>query len=173
MTLNKNQSRLEIVEKLKRISFFKSFSENEEIIGKIVEICSFKSFKKGKEIIKEGDLGDELYILLNGEIEILKKTLQNEKYVVATLSSKDENSYVGELGLIDNDRRSATVIAKNNCDCLVISRDGFILFGDENPSAGLEITRAIATQLSVRLRKTNTDIITLFSALVEEIAEEE
>ncbi len=172
MFFKKNiDNNIEIIEKLSNISFFKVFADDSEMMKKIVGICSFKSFKKGKAIIEEGSLGDELFILLNGEIEILKKTLQSEKYVVATLSSTDVTSYVGELALIDNDRRSATVIAKTNCDCLVITRKDFILFGDENPNAGLHVTRAISSQLSSRLRKTNTDIITLFSALVEEIAE--
>lgn len=52
---------------------------------------------------------------------------------------------------------------------MVLKRNRFIQFGDENPEIGLNITRAIAQELSLKLRKTGTDVITLFSALVEEI----
>ena len=132
-----------------------------------------KRFKKGATIIKEGDYGDELFIFLTGKIEIAKQTLQNEPYTIITLNADRGGIYVGEFALIDNDKRSATVIAETDCECLVIKRDKFIRFGNKNPEVGLNVTRAIARQLSVMLRKTNTDVITLFSALVEEIASSE
>lgn len=81
--------------------------------------------------------------------------------------------YVGELALIDNDMRSASVVAKSECQCLVINRKDFIRFGDKNPEIGLSVTRAIATQISSRLRKSTSDVITLFSALVDEISGEQ
>ncbi len=159
-----------ILNKLKEVPFFSMFSADREILKKISTMCTRTIFKKGKYIIKEGDNGDELYIVLKGFIEIIKKTLQNEQYIVATLSSDEGGINVGEIALIDNDRRSASVLAKTDCECLLITRDDFIKFGDENPTAGLAITRAIARQLSINLRKSNTDVITLFSALVEEIS---
>ena len=159
-----------ILNKLKEVPFFSMFSSDVEILKKIASMCGRTTFTKGKYIIKEGDLGDELFIVLKGDIEIIKKTLQNEQYVVTTLNSDQGGINVGEIALIDNDRRSASVLAKTDCECLVITRDDFIMFGDENPTAGLAITRAIARQLSINLRKSNTDVITLFSALVEEIS---
>jgi len=160
----------EVLDKISEISFFSMYSHDDEVIKSIAHMCSHKSFKKGKTIIREGDFGDDLYIILNGEIDILKNTLQDEKYTVTTLDSSKGGVYVGELALIDNDRRSASVVAKTECDCLVLDRDDFIRFGNENPEIGLNITRSIAGQLSSKLRKTNTDVITLFSALVEEIS---
>jgi CRP/FNR family cyclic AMP-dependent transcriptional regulator len=161
------------IEKLKEVSFFSMFENDEETIGKIAGLCSRKFFRRGKYIIREGEYGDELYIVLNGEIEIQKHTLQHEQYTVTTLNADQSSINVGEIALIDNDRRSASVLAKTDCECLVISRDDFIKFGDENPRAGLAITRAVASQLSAYLRKSNTDVITLFSALVEEISANE
>ena len=161
---------VEIEKKIVEIPFFKKYAHNEAIIKNIVKLCEFRNFKKGSTIINEGEQGDELYIILEGEIDIIKRTMQNEKYVVTTLNANKGGVYVGELALIDNDKRSATVEAKTNCECLVLNRDNFIKFGDEYPEIGLNITRAIATQLSQKLRKTGTDVITLFSALVEEIS---
>ncbi len=162
-----------ILNKLREVSFFRMFSDNDEIIGKIAEICNKKFFKKGTVLIREGDYGDELFIILKGEIEIIKKTLQNDEYTVTTLNADMGGISVGELALIDNDQRSATVYAVTDCECLVINRDNFIKFGDENPEIGLKITREIAGQLSSKLRKANSDVITLFSALVEEFSTDE
>lgn len=160
----------DIEKKIKEIPFFKKYSTNDKIIKNIVKLCSFRTFKKGSAIINEGEQGDELFIILQGEIDIIKKTMQNEKYVVTTLDARNGGVYVGELALIDNDKRSATVEAKTDCECLVLNRENFEKFGDMYPEIGLNITRAIAVQLSQKLRKTGSDVITLFSALVEEIS---
>ena len=159
----------DINRRIREVSFFKMFADNKEIIGKIAEMTTRKTVNMGKMLIEEGDYGDELYIILEGEIDIIKKTLQNEKYTVTTLHTDMGGIYVGELALIDNDRRSASVIAKTDCEFLVINRKDYLKFGDDNPKIGLQITREIASQLSAKLRKTNSDVITLFSALVEEI----
>jgi CRP/FNR family cyclic AMP-dependent transcriptional regulator len=159
-----------ILEKLKQVSFFSMFENDIETINRIASVCSRRMYPKGKYIIREGDSGDELFIILNGEIDIVKNTLQNEQYTVTTMNADMGSVNVGEIALIDNDRRSASVVANTDCECLVITRDDFIKFGDENPTAGLAITRSIASQLCANLRKSNSDIITLFSALVEEIS---
>jgi CRP/FNR family transcriptional regulator, cyclic AMP receptor protein len=159
----------QILTKLKEVQFFKMYAGNKSVIEKIAALCTRKKFRKGTSIIKEGEYGDELFILLSGEIEIVKVTLQGEHYTLSTLNSKMGGVFVGEFALIDNDRRSATVIAKTECECLVIKRNKFIDFGDKNPEIGLNVTRALAKQLSLMQRKTNSDVITLFSALVEEI----
>jgi CRP/FNR family transcriptional regulator, cyclic AMP receptor protein len=159
----------EVISKLKEVQFFKMYAGNEAVIKKIAALCTRKKFREGASIIKEGEYADELFIFLKGKIEIVKVTLQGEHYTLSTLDSGTGGVYVGEFALIDNDRRSATVIAKTECECLVIKQDKFIDFGDRNPEIGLNVTRAIARQLSLMQRKTNADVITLFSALVEEI----
>lgn len=158
------------LDKLKEVSFFSMFDKDIDMMQRIAGMCARRFYRKGKQLIREGDFGDELFIVIRGQIDIIKKTLQNEKYTVTTMNAELGAVYVGEIALIDNDRRSASVFAKTDCECLIINRDDFIKFGDGNPKAGLAITRVIASQLCANLRKSNTDIITLFSALVEEIS---
>lgn len=158
-----------ISEKLKSVSFFLKIADDKNVVEKIASMCRPASFKKGKRIISEGNFGQELFIVMEGEVDIIKNTLQNEEYTVATISADNGSIAVGEQGLIDNDRRSASVVARTDCSCVVIYREDFIKFGDENPKAGLLITREIAKKISSNLRKANSDVITLFSALVHEI----
>ena len=165
---------INVLSKIKKVEFFKEFAENEEIIKKIAGMCSRKRYKKGAYIIKEGDTGEHLFIITKGTIDIGKKTIQNEEYTVISLNADSRGGItVGELALIDNDRRSASVIAATDCECLILTRKKFLKFGDDYPEIGLGITRAISAQLARSLRKANADVITLFSALVEEIAEME
>jgi len=160
----------QIAEKIKQVTFFKDYAHNTEVIRHIVELCEIRSFRKGSTIIREGEQGDELFIILTGSIDIIKKTMQNEEYVVTSLDSASGGVYVGEIALIDHDRRSATVEAQTDCECIVLKRDKFLQFGDRYPEIGLNITRLIARQLSQKLRKSSGDVVTLFSALVEEIS---
>ena len=170
MARKKTFSISEVAEKIKEVYFFKQYENDSDVINDIATLCEIRFFKKGSTIIREGEQGDELFIILKGEIDILKTTLQNEKYVVTSLNSKAGGVYVGEIALIDHDRRSASVEAKTDCECIVLNRESFLKFGNEYPVIGLNITRAIAQQLSQKLRKSSTDVITLFSALVEEIS---
>ena len=163
-------ARAVILGKLKEISFFSMFGNDEKVMNKIAGMCNRRFYRKGKYIIREGEYGDERFLILKASIEVLNHNLQNEQYMATTLDADEGGINVGEVALIDNDRRSASVLAKTDCECLIISRSDFIKFGDENPKAGLVITRAIAEQLTAYLRKSNSDVITLFSALVEEIS---
>lgn len=170
--MNNSINEIDILSKIRKVEFFKEFKDNDEVIEKIAGLCSQHHYVKGNYIIKEGDFGDELFIVIGGTIEIAKKTMQDEEYTVIALDANNRGGItVGEIALIDNDRRSASVIACTDCDCLTVNRQDFLKFGDDNPRVGLGITRAIASQLARSLRKSNTDVITLFSALVEEIAE--
>ena len=66
-------------------------------------------------------MGDELFILLEGAVDILKKTMAGDDYVVTSLKA-EYNIFIGELALIDDDKRSASVVATENSEVLVIGR---------------------------------------------------
>jgi CRP-like cAMP-binding protein len=138
---------------------------------KIAKICKPKAFPKDTYIIKAGDKGNELYIILKGTVNVVNKTLQNEEYVVNSLKGEWGGLVVGEVGLLKADR-TASVITETPCEALVITSDDFYQLGDENNELGLKITRRIALKLAENLNKANKDVITLFSALVDEISDE-
>jgi CRP-like cAMP-binding protein len=156
------------LEKLKNIALFESIKDDEEKLKKIIGICSVRKFKAGDFMISEGETGDELFILLEGSVDILKKTMAGDDYVVASLKA-EHNIFIGELALIDNDKRSATVVATEDSVALVIGKKEFLELGDADPLVGLPVTRVIAKILAGRLRKTNEDMMTLFDALVTEV----
>ena len=135
------------------MDIFSELSKDDEAIQLIKNICTTRRIQKGKMIIEEDSIGDELFIIVSGEIDILKKTLQDEKYTVTTLKADMGGIYVGELALIDNDKRSATVLANTDCHCIVINRKDFINLGNRYPEIGLKVTRAIARQISRRPEK--------------------
>jgi CRP/FNR family transcriptional regulator, cyclic AMP receptor protein len=160
----------EIVEKLKQIPLFEEIKDNSEYINSLTEICRIREYKAGDVIIKEGDLGSEMYIVYEGGVEIKKRTRAGDDYTVVKLKA-EYNVFFGELALIDDDKRSATVAASEDSKFLVITKDSFLKLGNDQPEIGLPITRAIAKILAGRLRKTTSDMLTIFDALVNELGD--
>jgi CRP/FNR family cyclic AMP-dependent transcriptional regulator len=153
---------------LENIVLFQDFKKDKKVLRKIESLFVERKARRGDRIIKEGEVGDELYIIKKGQVRVEKNTLQNEPYTVVTLTA-DQHVFFGEIGLLLNDTRSATVVAEVDCVFLVTNRSKFTEFGENEPFVALMITRQIAQILAKRLHKTNQDVVTLFSALVSEI----
>ena len=67
-----------------------------------------------------------------------KSTLFKELYTVTKLSAEN-HAFFGELALVDNDKRSATVVAHTDCELLVMKKAMFLKMGDQNPTLGLSV----------------------------------
>lgn len=99
-----------------------------------------RSFKGGETIVKEGDMGIGFYLVLEGRAEVRKGTK-----VLATLS---KGEFFGEMSLIDEERRSADVIAAEPTRCFVITPWVFKPLVKKNP----EVAMAMLKELAKRLR---------------------
>ena len=159
------------LDKLRQISLFEDVKNDKEAIKRIAGY--FEELKKsaGEEVIKEGEeQGDSLYVIKKGRVEVLKTTLRNEQYTVFKMS-ESRNDFFGEIGLLDPDKRSATVRCIDDCEFYILNRKNFESFGNEFPRSGLAVTRQLSRIVCRRLRKANSDVITLFGALVNEVEE--
>lgn len=168
MSTTSPEHKAEVLAKLKQIPIFEEIAGNEEFLEELFGICRLKKYRAGDEIIREDDLGDEMFVVYSGAVEIKKRTRAGDDYTVVILKA-EYNVFFGELALIDDDKRSATVIATEDSEFLVITKKDFVSLGDTYPSIGLPITRSIAKILASRLRKTTGDMLTIFDALVSEI----
>ena len=171
--MSKTKSQIDdqqILDKLRKIPVFAAIANSDEQLSRLYKICSIKTFRAGKTIIQEGDVGSEMFVVFSGAVEIKKRTRAGDDYTVVRLNAA-QNVFFGELALVDDDKRSATVVATEDSEFLVITKEDFIGLGDEHPDIGLPITRAIATILAGRLRKTTGDMLTIFDALVNELKE--
>jgi len=158
----------EIINKLKKIPLFSGISDNSDSMSEVSRICTIRKFKKDELIIKEGEIGSEMFIVYDGSVEIVKKTRAGDDYTVVKLKA-EHNVFFGEMALIDDDKRSATVFSSEDSVFIVIEKDDFEKLGNRHPEIGLPVTRIILKTLASRLRKTNEDMLTLFDALVNEI----
>ena len=128
--------------------------------------ASLRSVRAGDTIIREGEEGDSLFVIAAGRARTEKRTPSGDAW---TVRFYERGGVFGELSLLDRVRRSATVVAETDGTLVVIERDRFIDFGDRHPAAGLAVTRRLAERLASSLRRANEDVVTLFSALVNEV----
>ena len=162
----------EIVEKLRTVPIFEPFKQEPEKLEALAGQMTPRHVKAGKTLVKEGQTGDEMFILMRGRVEISKRTIDGEQYTVALLRAED-SAFFGELALLDDDRRSATITALEDCEVLALSRVKFERFGDEHPEIALVIMRELARLVGRKMRNTNEDVVLLFQALVDEVLAEE
>ncbi|MCQ2539934.1 MAG: cyclic nucleotide-binding domain-containing protein [Acetatifactor sp.] len=155
-----------VLRNLKAFSIFRNLSE--EDLLELSKRMHEEHFGAGKYIIKEGTEGNTMYLLVNGVVDIMKTTVYGDQYVTASVSAKDEGVF-GEMALIDQGRRSASVLTKTDCDTLWISKEDFQSFCRLYPTAGCELLFITSSNLVRKLRKENENLRLVYEALIEEI----
>jgi CRP/FNR family transcriptional regulator, cyclic AMP receptor protein len=108
-----------------------------------------KNFKKGEVIIEEGSLSNDAYIIESGSVEVSKRLPGGKIQVITKL---DKNDIFGEMGLIDQLPRSATVIAMEDCSISVMTPDTFNSLARRNPKALMPILKVLAKRLRNTLK---------------------
>ena len=81
-----------------------------------------KTFEPGETIIRQGDIAASAYIIEAGRVEI---SIEKDDGTSIVVASRGEGSIIGEMSLIDNAPRTATVTAKEKCKLLEITKDDF------------------------------------------------
>ncbi len=111
----------ERIEQLKKISLFQE--TNEKQLFDIYLTMKKEKFKKGEKIFEEGEKGNKLYFVKKGKFKVYK----NSKFV----REINEGNYFGEVALLINEPRSATVIAEIDSSLLTLTKEDFKSFIDK------------------------------------------
>jgi CRP/FNR family transcriptional regulator, cyclic AMP receptor protein len=153
---------------LSRVLLFAGLKDNREALEALSQLMVLTPYNAGVTLIEEGTLGDQFFVLIEGQVSIFKKTPDGDSYKVAILK-QEMTPAIGEGGLVEAEPRSATVKTDINCKFLVLSRDGFGEFCSKNPAWALPILQKISVGLMGRLRQTSNDLMLLHKALMNEI----
>jgi CRP-like cAMP-binding protein len=133
---------------LKRVELFNGLSDDE--LERIAEISHQQTFQEGDIIASQGDPGTEFFIITEGLVEILVKSGSNQKTIVNLGTGQS----VGEMSLIDQGPRSATVRAIANPTIVqVIGEEEFTNLCQQDSHIGYIVMRNIAADLSFKLRQ--------------------
>lgn len=136
-------------ELLARIPLFARLERRE--LKKLAALCVTKTFEAGSTIVEEGTTGLGLYALIRGSVQVSKET-ETEKIILATLAGGD---ILGEMALIDDSPRSATAVATEKTETLLITRSSFSELVAKDP----KIAWVIVPTLAERIRELQERII--------------
>ena len=143
------------VELLRRIPLFANIDTSR------LKLLAFTSerltFNAGAVLFREGDRGDSAYLILNGKVDVSVGS-PNGEVVVAHLGA---NNIIGEMALLCEMPRTATITAAEPLDTLKIKKDQFFQLLRDLPQMTLEIMR----ELAVRLNNVNKELSTAHAKL--------
>jgi signal transduction histidine kinase len=150
---------VDFFEVLKGVYFFKDLSENE--LKKIASVCHKESVPTGSIVFLEGSAPDKFYIVVSGAVEVWKDYNKSNAEMLAV---HGPGHLFGEMALIDDKPRSASIVVGAPSILLHVRRNDFQKIIKENASIGLSIMRSI----SEMVRKSNE---TFLEGLREQNAE--
>jgi serine/threonine protein phosphatase PrpC len=136
------------IEALRNIPLFKHLTYKERTA--ILSIASTVTIPSGQEIVTEGLVGDQLFVVVRGRVSVEKRGVS-----IAELKS---GGHFGEMGLVDNEPRSATVRAVEPTRVMVITRLELMNLMRKEPVLAVKMLWSFVQVLSDRLRATNAEL---------------
>jgi uncharacterized membrane protein len=124
------------------VDLFKLFDEQE--LAEFASVIDMTTVGAGEVIFNAGDLGDALYIVASGEVELFIKDNTGEKIV---LTVAEKNDVFGELSMLDARPRSATACALENSELLMLDHDDLLALFQKQPDAALNMLAAMGGML--------------------------
>ena len=103
---------------LEEVPLFSTLNSYER--SKIADALEARRFKGGETIIREGDPGEDFFLLVSGEAEVYKSDAGSNP-----VKQYQKGDYFGELALLDNKPRAASVVAKGDVKVALVGKDGF------------------------------------------------
>jgi CRP/FNR family transcriptional regulator, cyclic AMP receptor protein len=125
------------VESLKRAHLFEGLSRKELV--QLARMSDDLEVPAGRVLCREGDRGREFFVLVEGKVDVARKGRR-----VATLGAGD---FLGEISLLEQTPRTATVTAKTPLRFFVLTPRDFRQVVDENPSVERKVLRALARRV--------------------------
>ncbi len=158
------------IEFLKSVQLLKGLTNDE--LKEFFRICKKSNIKQGNTIMKEGETGDTMYLFQQGTVEVShaltlkigKKGFEETEKSMVKLNA-DHVNFFGDMSILSEAPRSATIKALTDCHLYEIKKDDFVSFCSMYPALGLKILQQIAEVLCERVRKGNEDILKLTTAL--------
>lgn len=165
-------SRLEIFSDLAGLDSSKgsdiSDNQNKIFLEKLFSFLSVKNFNSGEIILDKNDTGKSLFILVKGEVQMLRTTLEGSPFALSNLKA-EENVCFGKADLLGEDFHGSSVKALNECTVLELGSQDFLSLCNEMPAQGAKVIYRIARRLAKALQEATKDSLTLYQALLDEV----
>ena len=125
------------VEALKRAPLFEGLSRKELV--QLARVSDDLEVPTGKVLCREGEVGQEFFVIVDGKVDITRKGKR--------VTTRGGGDFFGEIALLEETPRMATVTTKTPVSLFVLTRADFRHLVDENPSVERKVLRALARRL--------------------------
>ncbi len=143
----------EVMELLRGVAIFKDLDDAE--LRSVAEICKEEQFVSGAYIFREGESGNRLYLITDGEVRISRDVPGSGEEALAVLKP---GALFGEMAVFDRTQRSTHAISNGGTTALTISRPDFEMLLDFDRELARKVLWAVVRLLSTRLRQTNDSL---------------
>ena len=142
-----------VTQLLRNVAIFKDLDEGE--LARVAEVCKEERFELGEYVFREGEQGNRLYLIVEGEVRISRVVPGSGEEALAVLKP---GAMFGEMSVFDRSERSTDAISNGGTRCLTIARSDFELLLDFNREIAYKVLWSVVRMLSGRLRSTNDSL---------------
>ena len=132
-------------------------------MDKLLELVQVRRYHPGDFVCAEGEPGHEMFVVRSGQVEVTKQAQSG--HPATSLARLGAGDCFGEMSLIDVQRRSATVVAREESELYVLSNKDLYSLYQYDPEAYTLLIMNICRELSRRLRTANNVIATMLLSL--------
>ena len=151
LELRKNKASL--ISALGQITFFDSLSEAD--LNILMNFMSLYELKSGEFLFKEGEMGQYVAFVVEGRLEVLKKSITGSEIAITSIA---KGYSIGDMSLIDQTPRSASIRARNRSTLAILPRSAFEIILKKHPEIGIKILIGFARFQTENLRQTSNQL---------------
>lgn len=145
-----NKENQTLIKLLKDIPLFSVLDKRE--LKTVASLMYERGFEKGEFMFETGQPGAAMFVILDGEVKIVREANDGALVELATLGKGD---FLGELALLDSSPRSASALANERTKAMAIFREDLNKLLDTHPVLGGKVMKELAITIGKRLKATN------------------
>lgn len=126
-----------------------------DTISALMSCVSEQSFEAGQTMFREGDTGDELFLIRRGTVRIVLPLASGRQHHLASFARGD---FFGDMAFLDHAVRSADAVASTAVELYSLSRARFDAVASAHPETGKKVFARVARALAIRLRQTDAEL---------------
>jgi CRP/FNR family cyclic AMP-dependent transcriptional regulator len=142
-----------VADLLKKVAIFRELDAEE--LALVADVCKEEKFVSGEYIFREGEHGNRLYLIVDGEVRISRDVPGSGEEALAILKP---GALFGEMAVFDRTERSTHAISNGGTTALTITRPDFEMLLDFNREIAYKVLWSCVRLLSSRLRQTNDSL---------------
>ena len=126
------------IELIRKVPLLSGCSKSE--LGRIAQLADLVEFREGETLMREGTFGAEFFVVVDGTARVTKGGRK--------LTELEAGGFAGEIALIADVPRTATVVATSPLQTLVLTRSGFSNLMSDVPSIGIKVLAEVGKRLA-------------------------